>query len=489
MVLLPLVASLCVMNSCHKEVFTTKGALSFSSDTLTFDTVFTTLGSTTRFFKVRNTQSSAINISDIKLMQLQGTQFRINVDGISGTEFKNVEIPAHDSIYVFVEVTINPNNANNPFVIFDQVQFLTNGTTQHVVLEAMGQNAYYHFTEHIRTSITWPNDKPHIIINKRDSFPLLSIEQGATLNIQPHTQIFMAPGSVITVDGTLNASANSWADSIRFHYFRLEADYLDKPGQWLGITYSRSATINMDHVIIDQSTFGLSDEYVLDFIYNAQITSSDIRNYGSGPKPNITLDKCIIRNGSSGAMLALGTNLTLTNCLFHSTGGNTAVFGVGGNYNVKNCTFANVNNPYTDHKSATLAITDQTTYLNGSVGVGPFPTSAVIQNCAVVGTLNNEVIAGTQSGTLSTSFQNCLLSMNADTFHVIQAADNGCLYIGDARQNNPRIFKNYLINDYMPDSLTSPLSGKGTMNGLPLDLYDYTRNLSNPSIGAIEWHH
>src|SRR2546422_122635 len=57
--------SLLFFSNCHKEVFG-NGHLSFSTDTLTFDTVFATLGSTTRYFKVFNKDKKSVKISDIR---------------------------------------------------------------------------------------------------------------------------------------------------------------------------------------------------------------------------------------------------------------------------------------------------------------------------------------------------------------------------------------------------------------------------------------
>ena len=471
------------MGSCHKEQFTTKGALSFSSDTLTFDTVFTTLGSTTKIFKVRNTQSKSIHVSDIKLMQLQGSQFRINVDGVAGTEFKNIDIPAHDSIYVFVEVTINPNSANNPFVIFDQIQFITNGITQNVALEAMGQNAYYHFSEHVLggNTTTFHADRPHIIVNRNGGLPIFAIDTNATLIIEPKCQIYLGPNALITVDGTLNAHGNDWNDSIVFQYIR--HDYPNAPGQWLGITYSRIGHINMDHVVIDQSTFGISDEYVLDVIANAQITTSNLTHYSSDPNiPTVTLDKCIIRNCSSSALTAIRTTLHATNCLFHSSGGKMIVFAMGGTYTVNNCTMANVYNYYTNHQDPTLTIANGVQYIDKNFQ-GPFQTVAIINNSAVVGSLNSELYVASTS--VTATFQYCNLTVNTDSFHLIQPLDSGCVF----NSNTGSLFRAPYYNDYTPDSTTSPLYGFTTNNTFTTDLFDYRRTTPKSFTGAIEWHH
>lgn len=131
--------------SCRKDDFTTdSGAkLSFSTDTLLFDTVFTTMSSTTKRIKVYNKNSDNIIISDIRLQNGANSQFRINVDGLSGNQHSNIEIRSGDSIYIFLEVTIDPNSVLSPFVVEEQLLFSTNGNNQKVHLMAWGQNAHY----------------------------------------------------------------------------------------------------------------------------------------------------------------------------------------------------------------------------------------------------------------------------------------------------------------------------------------------------------
>lgn len=480
-------------NSCHKELFTNKGAVSFSTDTLTFDTVFTTLGSVTKSFTVRNTQSRAITISDIKLLGLCGSQFRILVDGQNGPEVKNKVIPAHDSIYIFVEVTIQPNNANNPFVIFDQVQFVTNGITQHVVLEAMGQNAHYYFSYQVlrNTTFTFPTDRPNIIVNKNGGLPIFAVDSFATCNIPAGCKIFMGPGAVMTVDGTLNAMATSWSDSTIFQYIR--TDYPGQPGLWLGITYSRIATINMSHVIIDQSTFGISDEYVLDAIVQYQITTSNLTTYSSNPTPTVTLDKVIIRNTSSSAITAIQTNLKATNCLFYSCGGGLVQLGMGGNYTLNNCTLANIYSLNINSQNQALTIFDRLFYLKTGIPVGPFATTVNISNSIVGGNTSpnngNDIYLGlAQQSSDHIAFDTCFLTTTADSITVYQAANiNNIDTLGDPQSLNPKLFMDPYSNNYMPDSASIVLRRVATPASSS-DLYDYVR--PNPAcIGAIEWHH
>lgn len=497
--ILPFIAALSVMNGCHKEVFTTHGDLTFSADTL-FDTSFTTLGSVTMGFTVRNTQSKSINISDIKLLQLAGTQFRINVNGLPpstpGVEYKNVDIPGHDSIYIFVEVTIQPNNNNNLFVIQDKIQFITNGITQNVVLEAVGQNAHYYFNYHVLrgTTFPFPVDKPNIILSPNGGLAVFAVDTGATCIIPPGCKIFMGPNAVITVDGTLTTSPvpTSWSDSTIFQYIR--TDYAGLPGEWLGITYSRIATVNLSHVIIDQSTFGISDEYVLDQIAQAQITTSNLKTYTSNPTlPTVTLNNVIIRNTSATAMQALATNLNATNCLFFSCSQSLMLVGMGGTYNLNNCTLANSYSQYTSSQNPVFSVEDRAFYLDNSQ-VGPYPTSVTVTNTIVAGNTGsnyNEMGFGlAQQSSDHISFTNCFLTTVADSI-TAYGATNSITNIDTAvepQSLHPQLFMMPSSNNYMPDS-GSIVLGKANSMQAPKDLYDNPRPSPFGSIGAIEWEH
>ena len=94
-----------LLTSCIDDDFTTNPShvLAFSTDTVAFDTVFTTIGSSTRSFRVYNPNKKSLNISSIKLADAERSGFHINVDGMSGDQFTDVEIRGKDSIFVFVK--------------------------------------------------------------------------------------------------------------------------------------------------------------------------------------------------------------------------------------------------------------------------------------------------------------------------------------------------------------------------------------------------
>ena len=153
--------------------------LSFSTDTLAFDTIFSTIGSTTRQFMIYNKNSEPLSIESIMLASGEATGFRMNVDGRKGSSFNNVGILANDSMYVFVEVTVDPNGGNQPLLIQDSVLFTVNGIRQSVLLEAYGQdvNLYKGGVTITKDSILTAN-RPYLIYDS------LVIAKGVSLNIE-----------------------------------------------------------------------------------------------------------------------------------------------------------------------------------------------------------------------------------------------------------------------------------------------------------------
>src|SRR5690606_30824264 len=141
--------TLCIfllVTSCRKDeeyLKSNSAKLDFSTDSIAFDTVFTTVGTTTKNFRIYNPHKGSLLISSIRLRKGDQSAFRINVDGISSSQMKDVEILGEDSLYVFVEATIDPKDQDMPFFVEDEIEFITNGNIQQVKLLAFGQDAYY----------------------------------------------------------------------------------------------------------------------------------------------------------------------------------------------------------------------------------------------------------------------------------------------------------------------------------------------------------
>ena len=476
---------------CKKDNFGTS-ALTFSTDTLTFDTVFASLGSTTRYFKVFNDSRSPVTIADISLKHLVGTQFRMNVDGQSGDHFTNVEIPARDSIYVFVEVTVNPNSQQTPYIIIDDVDFTVGDNTETVHLQAFGQNAHYHFGQEISSSQTWNNDLPHVIISS-DTVPGVYVRCGATLTIQPGCKIFFANNSALFVEGILKADGGtSWSDSTVFQGVRLEQYYDDKPGQWFGLVFLRTnscvAKGFLKYCVVTESSYS---------IYSGAGLGSTISDYlNPAFSPEVTMDNVIIKNSLYDAVYGFNGKVTARNCLMFAAGDNLVKLSLGGEYNFTNCTMYNTGSRYVGHEIEALELGNAVVVeeADGSKTLYHAPLTTNFANSVLYGNLRNEVsynnFDGLNLGEFTNHFSYCSVKTNADTLSLF------CPGSANNQFNQDPRFKKAEDGDFTPwDSIGyfSPLID-ASPSGLNSDLYGNARPATkvNPpngtpyDIGAIE---
>lgn len=251
-----------IISSCISDDFTTSpdARLSFSTDTVSFDTVFTGVGTPTARLVVRNPNKKGVTISSIRFRN-PSSNFSVNVDGQSGKEFSDVEIRGEDSIFVFIECYIEENQDRRPELVSDCLDFVTNGVTQSVDVEAWGRNVKRLRGLRVEQDMTLTADQFYVV------FDSISVEPGATLRIRPGVQLLFHDKARMMVRGTLEAVGTP--DSL----IDMRGDRLDNvlpdvgydilAGQWEGIR-------------IDAASFGNRMEYV------------DMRSTKSG----LTADSC-----------------------------------------------------------------------------------------------------------------------------------------------------------------------------------------------------
>src|SRR5664279_1444294 len=228
-----------IIFSCKKETFITspQARLNTSTDTLFYDTVFTSAGSITQSFKIFNANNQKLRLSQVKLSGGSSSVFKMNVDGTSATEVDDLEINANDSIYVFVQVNINPSADNLPFILRDSILIAYNGNQKFVQLQAYGQNAVFLNGIKITGNVSFSNTLPYVILGG------ILVDSNATLTIPPGTRIFLHANAPFLVDGTLIANGTK-QDSIIFNGDRLDPDYRDLPASWPGIFFRSSSKDN-----------------------------------------------------------------------------------------------------------------------------------------------------------------------------------------------------------------------------------------------------
>ena len=132
------------VSSCRKDFSTIPsfGQLEFSRDTVFLDTIFTNIGSATYNLKVYNRGNDDITIPNIALERGTISNYRLNVDGIPGKDFQNIDILAKDSIFIFVETTVNIASISSPLYT-DRILFDTGINQQDVELVTLVQDANF----------------------------------------------------------------------------------------------------------------------------------------------------------------------------------------------------------------------------------------------------------------------------------------------------------------------------------------------------------
>ena len=107
--LLFLVFSVTLLVSCQKQSDLNGITPAFSFYGFSyFDTLFTALGGVTQQVKLINPNDRGIGISSISLVGGSNSPFIINIDGTPGPSASNLNIPANDSLYIFVSVYVKP---------------------------------------------------------------------------------------------------------------------------------------------------------------------------------------------------------------------------------------------------------------------------------------------------------------------------------------------------------------------------------------------
>ena len=229
--------------------------LTFSRDTVNFDTVFTDLGTPTARLIVSNRAKKGISISSIRFKN-PDSNFQLNVDGVSGKDFSDVEIRARDSIFVFIECYIPATQQKEPALVSDDLEFVTNGVTQTVRVEAYGQNVVrlrdYRVSEDMRLTA----DLPYVIFGE------MIVEEGATLKVDPGARLLFHDGASLTVNGRIDAVGTP-QQMIHMRGDRLDNVLTDVgydilAGQWKGMNISaRSFDNRMEYVDMRSTQQGL----------------------------------------------------------------------------------------------------------------------------------------------------------------------------------------------------------------------------------------
>jgi hypothetical protein len=448
--------------ACRKEDdFTTDtGAkLSFSADTVMFDTVFSQVSpnrplSITKQLWVINHNEKGVRVN-IRIAGNQYGLYKINVDGQPAVAVSQKEIRGKDSIVIFVQVYLNAVNSNTPFIVTDQLVFETNGNIQDVDLVAFAQDAIYLNNEVLSCAngnLHWTADKPYIIYDS------ILIPQGCTLTIDAGTKIYSHNKSAVLVAGTINVNGTNQSP-VLFTGDRLDPDYKDMTGQWGSIHLLPSSSNNViTHAIIKNGLIGIR----VDSLSNNQ-------------NPKLYLRNTRIENMQVVGVLCYTGDVTAINNQIVDCGQFNFYAAYGGNYNLYHNTFA-CNGQTFNRQNAQFLLDNSPLTNEQDQIVATFPLQTIMVNNIVYGTQDEELIFNNnaQGGAFNLTLQNNCLRTEIKNLNT-----NGNIINKDPE------FENASQGNYQIKA-SSPAKNKGIFVNVLTDYSEKPRSSTAPSIGAFE---
>lgn len=424
--------------------------LRFSHDVVLFDTVFTTIGSSTKRVMVYNPNENVLCIDQVSMRE--GKNFRINLDGENNMdELRNITVRGGDSLFMFVRVYIDPLDEDNPVLVEDYIAFSVNGNIQKISLQAYGQNV-----EKVRNKsglvvyqdLTLTNKKPYLFYDTVAVAGNLTIQAGAT--------IYMHEGAMLYAYGNVTAQGTKESPIIfrgdRTDMLFDSVPYRMASGQWNGIYLIHpndypTPTYTLDYVDILSGSIGL-------YSYSEKTDTAHC--------PKLTLKNSRIHNHSIYGLVLQNVNAEVVNCEI-SNCASYCVYLAGGKHDFVHNTIASYYGyPYTNLNIHQNIVADDVAavYIN-NLSKNTAKTISSFTNCIITGGREQSLMVATPlpeyyEGRFEGNY------LRSDSLNKAFAANNVYASKSDTAvfRNIYYLYKKYHYYDFHLDSL-SPARGIG----------------------------
>jgi hypothetical protein len=414
--------------------------LEFSTDTLSFDTLFTSFGSTTKQLKIYNRSNKIAQLTSIGLLADQ-SRYRLNINGIEANRLKNLEIPSRDSIFIFVEVELNDEDKDQIRLLEDYIQIELNGNVQKLVLNTYAQDVY-RIDENIKKTTIWTANRPYVVTKP------IWVEQNVRLTLNAGSKIHFSKKAGIHCRGNFEVNG-TYEKPVLFESTRLEKVYKEAPGQWDGLYfYPESDEISMNHFILKNGKNGIKIDREKVKTKAVQISYGRISNF---TETGLSIGKSNL----------VAHDLLLTNC------GDKCLFLQGeGNYQIAHATIYNYW-IYSPRLSSAVVLDN--------------PTTIRLGNTIVYGGRLNELLLSTKG---NIKIENSLLKLTNNKQLEYKNNLQACLFNQDPKFSNVKKIDFTLLK-------SSPAIDKGKFEfatTYPLDFLEHKRDFDKaPDIGTYEF--
>ncbi len=496
-------------SSCRKdfEFSPSTGSLQFSKDTVYLDTVFTNIGSSTYNLKVYNKSDDDISIPAVRLALGETSNYRLSVDGIAGKSFNNIEVLAKDSLFIFIESTIDINNFTNPngtYLYTDQIEFDAGSNLQKVELVTLVQDAVFIYPDRdnttkvvetltldiggelvetelqgrelLPTELTFTKEKPYVIYGFATvpNGETLTIEAGSRLHFHENSGIIVSNGASINVNGAYSNDLDLLENEVIFEGDRLEPGFSQVPGQWGTIWLLDGSVDNtINYATIKNSTIGVLSD-------------------GNPDEANdkLTITNTQIYNSSSFGVLGRNTSISGENVVINNSGLSSFAGTLGGKYNFTHSTIVN----YWDNgfRQFPAVLLNNFVLDEDNVATIADLTEANFNNCIIYGNDNPEILLDEiedASVVFNFKFTNCLIRFedNSNNFTGVNYDFNDTAkYEGNIFNEDPN-FKDVEFNELIigDDSAANGQGLSSFATQIPFDILNVNRT-SLPDLGAYQ---
>lgn len=426
--------------------------LTFSTDTLRFDTLFADVPSATRWLKVYNRNKQPLLIADIRLKSDNG-EFRINVDGESGTDFKDIEILGKDSIFIAVETTLQSTGKNEPVLSDDAIVFSFNGQQQTVQLEALAWDAIRWNGKVVNNKMTLTADKPYLIYDS------LYVGTDALLDIKPGAKLFFHKNARLIVDGSLNAEGTV-EQPVLFRGDRLDDMLSGLPydrvaGQWDGLVFTEKSFDNVLSYCNIHSTVNAIQIKGKETISGAQ---------------QLIIKNSIIHNALKSGLTAENAHLLIAGTQITNSGENLVNLN-GGVFDFVQCTIANL---YSFGPIYGYAL---------NLGATEKPLSIEVRNSIVWGKSRNEIyIPSAAENVIQARFSNSVLKGKEEQ------SDNFVNIVWNKDPQFRTVNADHFFDFRLDSASVARQLGRQPVAPAPdIDFYGVNRDVEKPDAGAFEY--